>query len=299
MIILTVAGVLFSQPARSQSDTESDSLLQDATLQNCVRYALVHRPLLRQSSLDEEITERAISSKLADWFPQLNFYGSIQHNPQLPTSIVGSNLARIGQANSANGEFSVTQTLFNREVLLASSTAHTERNLVRQLKVGNQIDVVIAVSKAYYAALATRQQIGVLDEAMERLELTLKEAYAQYKAGVVDKTDYQRATISLNNVRAENRQALNLLQARYASLKEQMGYPPAAALELEVDSTQMEQEALLDTTQSVNLQTRIEYQLLQTRRQLQELSWSTRGRSCRCTGATATGTRCSRRLCGE
>jgi outer membrane protein len=269
IIFLITAGFLFARPARSQSETISDSVLQHATLDGCVQYALAHQPSLRQSSLDEEITDRAINSKLADWFPQLNFNANIQHSPQLPTSIVQGNFAKVGLANSSNGQFSLTQTLFNRDVLLASSAAHDERNLVRQMTVSNQIDVVIAVSKAYYAALATHQQIGILDEDILRLERTLKDAYTQYQAGVVDNTDFKRATITLNNVKAQRRQTLNQLKARYASLREQMGYPPDAPLELEADSTQMERESILDTTQTIQFESRIEYQVLQTRKQLQ------------------------------
>jgi outer membrane protein len=267
---LTIAGLLFIQYSRSQLQNASDTLLEHATLQNCVRYALVHQPQLRQSSLDEEITDRIIGGKLADWFPQVNFNANIQHNPDLPTSIVQGNFAKVGLANSSNGVFSITQTLFSRDVLLATSAARSERALARQTTIGNQIDAVIGVSKAFYAVLATRQQIGVLDEDIVRLERSQKDAYAQYQAGVVDKTDYKRATIALNNARAQKRQSLNQLEARYASLKERMGYSPAAPLELEADSTELERGAILDTTQTVNLEGRIEYQLLRTRKELQE-----------------------------
>ena len=49
-----------------------------------------------------------------------------------------------------------------------------------------------------------------------------------------------------------------------------MGYPSEARLHLEYDSTQVEREAFLDTTQVVHVENRIEYQLLQTQKRLQE-----------------------------
>jgi len=43
-----------------------DSLLPDANLRDCIKYALAHQPVVRQSVIDEAITEANIKSKLAD-----------------------------------------------------------------------------------------------------------------------------------------------------------------------------------------------------------------------------------------
>ncbi len=65
-----------------------------------------------------------------------------------------------------------------------------------------KIDVAVNVAKAFYDVLATEQQIKVSNEDITRLERSLKDATAQYTAGVADKTDYKRATIALNNAKA-------------------------------------------------------------------------------------------------
>jgi outer membrane protein TolC len=244
--------------------------MQAGTLQNCVRYALMHQPSVHESMVDEEIAERTIQSKLADWFPQLNLNFNVQHNPQLPVAIVQGAPVNQGLANSSNIQFTATQALFNKDVLLASSSASDVRAFVRQRTSSTKIDVVVNVSKAYYATLVTKQQIVLFDEAVLRLDQSYKDAYTKYQGGIVDKTDYMRALIALNNVKADRNQAQELLKARYASLKEQMGYPVDANLELDGGNTPMEHEALLDTTQSVTYENRIEFQLLQTQKRLQE-----------------------------
>jgi outer membrane protein TolC len=129
---------------------------------------------------------------------------------------------------------------------------------------------VVNVSKAYYASLVTKQQIALFDEAVLRLEQSYKDAFTKYQGGIVDKTDYMRALIALNNVKADRKQSQELLKARYVALKEQMGYPADASLELDSESSQIEHDALLDTTQSVDYDKRIEFQLLQTQKRLQE-----------------------------
>jgi outer membrane protein len=154
--------------------------------------------------------------------------------------------------------------------MLASSSASDVRAFARQRTASSKIDVVVNVSKAYYAVLVTKQQITLLDDAVLRLEQSYKEAHTKYQGGVVDKTDYMRALIALNNVKADRNQAQESLKARYAALKEQMGYPAEAGLELEYDSTQMVLEATVDTTQPVRYDNRIEFQLLQTQKRLQD-----------------------------
>ena len=254
----------------AQSQSISDSLLRGGTLQSCVRYALTHQPQVQESLLDEEIAERTIQGKLADWFPQLNLNLNVQHNPQLPVAIVQGAPVNQGLANSSNIQFTASQTLFNKDVLLASTSANDVRTFSSQRTSSAKIDVVVNVSKAYYATLVTKQQIALLDDAVLRLEQSYKDAYNKYQGGIVDKTDYMRALIALNNVKAERKQAEESLKARFAALKEQMGYPADANLLLEYNSSQTALEALVDTNQSVNYNDRIEFQLLQTQKRLQE-----------------------------
>ncbi|MCX6120140.1 MAG: TolC family protein [Ignavibacteriales bacterium] len=262
--------VLTCSTLSAQSQQASDSLLERGTLQNCIRYALVHQPLVQESLVDEEIAEHTIQAKLADWFPQLNLNFNVQHNPQLPVAIVGGVPINQGLANSSNIQFTATQALFNKDVLLASTSANDIRTFAKQRTLSTKVDVVVNISKAYYATLVTDQQIELLEEAILRLEQSSRDAYTKYQGGIVDKTDYMRAQIALNNAKADRQQAGEFLKARIASLKEQMGYPGAAKLELDYDSTQMEREVFFDTSLSVNYDNRIEYQLLQTQMHLQK-----------------------------
>jgi hypothetical protein len=53
-----------------------------------------------------------------------------------------------------------------------------------------------------------------------------KDATARYQAGVVDKTDYKQATISLNNALASHKQTEEAIKSKTAYLKQVMGYNP-------------------------------------------------------------------------
>jgi len=245
-----------------------DSLLSQATLQNCIQYALSHQPVVKQSKIDQEITEYSIKSKLADWYPQIGLDFNLQHYLKLPTSYFNGNAITTGVANSSSAAFSLNQNIFTRDLLLAGRTAKDVRTQARQNTQSNQIDVVSNVSKAYYDMLLTQKQVEVLNEDIVRLERSLKDAYNQYQGGIVDKTDYKRATISLNNTKAQKKTGEETLVAKYAYLKQLMGYPVNGQLKLVYDTMKMAQEVQLDTNVSVAYETRIEYQLLQTQRSL-------------------------------
>lgn len=149
--------------------------------------------------MDEAITELQIKSKLADWYPQVNLNYLFQHNFQVQTSIIGGNPVRLGVNNTSAFQLTASQNLINRDILLASQTKNYIRQQASQQTENSKISLVANVSKAFYDVLATRQQIKVANETILRLQRSLADARAQYDAGIVDKTDYQRATIALNN----------------------------------------------------------------------------------------------------
>ena len=254
----------------------TDSLSTAATLEECIQYALRHQVDIRQAQLDEQITDRTIKSRLADWYPQVGFNYNIQHYLQLPVVLFPdlnnpSGLRReirTGVANSSTGAFTLNQTIFNRDVLLANRTARDVLTQAVQNTMNTKINVTVDVSKAFYDLILTRQQQSILNAQIDRLSRNLKDAVNQFKSGIVDKTDYQRATIALNNATAQLKQAQQDAIAREALLKNQMGYPIDRPLTITYDSTRLELEAQLDTTQVVTYQNRIEYQRLQTLRNL-------------------------------
>jgi len=244
--------------------------LTDATLDACVQYALKHYPLVQQSLLDEQITDRQIKGKLADWYPQIGLNAGYTNYFQLPKVAFNGNLVPSGTYNNSDVQFGLTQNLFNRDVLLASQTRKDVMTNVKQTTVSNKIDVAVNVSKAFYDVLLTTKQIAVLSDDIVRLERNLKDAYNQYQGGLVDKTDYKRATISLNNSKAERKSDEEALKAKYAYLKQLMGYTSPDSLHLVYDSAQMESEVYIDTSAAIDYSKRIEFQQLMTQKRLQQ-----------------------------
>jgi len=264
--------VLFLFPScfLSAQQTYSLPVLENATLQTCVQYALRHNPDIQNARINEQITEAEIQNKLSDWYPELNFTYNLQHNIQLPTFIFNGNVSHSGSYNTSGANFSLTQNIFNRDVLLASRTSKDVRLSAAENTEAQKINLAASVSKAFYDLILTEQQLKVTEEDIVRIQQSLKDAYYQYQAGIVDKTDYKRATISLNNAKAQKKFGDESLKAKYAYLKELLGYPTEKNFELQYDTTKMENQVLIDTTQTINYNNRIEIQQLQTQEKLQQ-----------------------------
>ena len=254
----------------SAQEASTDSLLQYASLQKVIEYALVHQPAVQQAQIDEEIANKVIKGKLADWYPQVNFAYDYRHITDLQSSVIGGNLIRFGVENTSSAQFLATQNIFNRDALLASSTASKVRIAADQNTSRSKIDVVVNVTKAFYDALATSQQIKVSEESIVRLQRSLKDAYARYTSGVADKTDYKRATIQLSNTEASLKSSSELLKFKMEYLKTLIGYPTNADLTISYDTLQMESEVGLDTLQDLNYTEHIDYKILYTQKELQE-----------------------------
>jgi len=255
-------------PASGQK--ASDTLPPVATVGACVQFALQHYPLVQQAMLDELITDRQIKSRLAEWYPQIGLNANYQNNFQLPAIAFGGNYDISGTYNQSSVALGLSQTLFNRDVLLASRTKGDVMTQIHQMTVSDKIDVTVNVSKAFYDVLLTEQDIKVLDDDVVRLERNLKDTYNQYQGGLVDKTDYKRSTISLNNSKAQRKTDGETLKAKYAVLVQLMGYTGKDSVHLAYDSATMEQEVVLDTTAVPDYNQRIEFQQLMTQKRLQQ-----------------------------
>ncbi|MGC3946902.1 MAG: TolC family protein [Chryseolinea sp.] len=271
LVLALVAVSLNVQAQRRELESPSvGDTLQAATLDQVVAYAIVHQPLVKQAEADELIANSVIRGKLADWLPQVNFSLNYQRYFDLQSSVIGGNVVRFGVDNTSSAQFTATQNVFNRDALLASTTASKVRVQAAQNTEKNKIDVVVTVTKAFYDLLATEQQISVNRESIVRLQRSLKDARSRYDAGIADKTDYKRAQIQLANTQVSLQTAQELLKYKKEYLKMLMGYPIDRQFNILYDTTIMEQDVPLDTTQEVVYTNNIDYRILYMQKELQE-----------------------------
>ncbi|MCC8426232.1 TolC family protein [Mucilaginibacter sp. UR6-11] len=270
--LLIINFILFFNTSAIFAQKSIDTIPNVITLKQSILFALRNQPAVRQAAIDEQINERDIRIGLSGWLPQLNSAGSYTHyfkgSPVASTTpgVVSS----IDEYSSLG--LQASQVIYNNDVLLASKTANYSRLYYKQNTVSSQINVVADVSKAFFDVLLSQKQLNIINEDIVRLQRSLKDAYNRYQAGVVDKIDYKQATIALNNEIALRKQTAETINGKQAYLKQIMGVNPQFGITLAYDSTSYEREAYIDTNQMVNVNNRIEYQLLQTEKNLKNLN---------------------------
>ncbi|HLX93481.1 MAG TPA: TolC family protein [Puia sp.] len=269
--LLTVCSFTFFIDAQSQNSTDTTRSL---SLGQCIDYALKNQPALQQSLINIDITRSTNKISLAGWLPQAYLNANFTHYLTLPTAVVDTTGGRqakehTGITNTIVPAFTVTQTIFSPVLLYAAKSAPLYVKQAEQITDSTKIFLVSQVSKAYYNLLQTLEQIDVLREDTARLNKNLSDTYHQYVAGTVDETDYDEAAISLNNSKAQLKQATESVIPQYAMLKQVMGFPAREQFNVSFDTLQMMRDIEFDTTQQLQYDRRIEYQQLQTAKILQ------------------------------
>lgn len=259
--------------AQSQSDNKA---LQKTTLPQLIEYALENKPGIKQALIDEEIGERDIKSALSGWLPQISANANLNHNlkQQVSPLTIGNETSYItmGDKNSSGLTLQADQQILNAGLIQASKSAKFYRQQFDQNTENQSITTIVEVSKGYYDILTSQKQLEIISGNIDRLEKQFQDAKAQYEVGLVDKTDFQRAQISLSNSRADLKRTDELLKYKYAYLKALIGYESDRDLSLSFNGQEMEQDILLDTTDQLNYENRIEYRQIQTQKQLQQIT---------------------------
>jgi len=271
LLWLSISASLLINTAAAQINNTDTA--QTYTLDQCVTYALKHEPNINMGIVNQAIVRANNAIATAGWLPQVNAAGTYTHYFSLPTTFFndsGKNVnEKSGIVNTFTPTLSVSQTIFNPALVYAVHAAPLYNKQAQQVTDSNKIMIISAVAKSFYSLLNTLEQINVLKADTTLLNKNVQDTYHQFVGGVVDKTDYDEAVISLNNSLFTLRQAQEAVRPQYALLKQVMGYPPLSHFNVLYDTLQMQSDIPFDTTQQLQFEKRIEYQYLQTTKALQ------------------------------
>ncbi|ERJ59258.1 TolC family protein [Sphingobacterium paucimobilis] len=251
---------------------QQSDLGSNATLDDLINYALRNKIEIKQAQIDKEIGEREIASALSGWFPQINANGSIAHSMQLPTTNFNGTNVALGQRNTSALTFQADQALISPQLFQASKAAKYVRQQNNLNEESTKINTVVDVSKAYYDILTSEEQIKIINENILRLERQHTEANARYEVGLVDKTDFKRAQISLNNAKADLKTASENRKYKYDYMKMLLAIPNNQPLSLSFANQSMESSILLDTTELLQIAHRVEFKQLENLKDIQRLN---------------------------
>jgi outer membrane protein TolC len=111
-----------------------------------VKFAMLNSPLIQMSELDAEIGNQQIKSALSAWFPQVAANTQWADNLKLQTTVIGDQFITLGQPYSGNVNLTVDQSIFNRDVFLASKGTKLARTQLSHTLETQKIEAVDTVA---------------------------------------------------------------------------------------------------------------------------------------------------------
>lgn len=249
------------------------------TLVQVLSIGLESNPLLLQHKNQQSIVGYQLKSARSAWLPEVAVDGEYMRYFSQPTAIFPDfNNPESGQFqevrtgipfNSSLG-LSVNQQLINNELIRSQHQAKPLKKEAAQSLEEFKIDLVTQLTNTFYQALLAQEQVQLTQEDIKRQEKQLQDAKLLYETGITDQIDYKRALINIQNSQSALYEYKEETKIQTSYLKALMGLPKETELLLTADYELLLEEVFMDTLQLPAKGNRIEYQLLETRKSLQE-----------------------------
>ncbi|UII29424.1 TolC family protein [Fulvivirga maritima] len=262
--------MLLTGLARAQEDTRVAFSLEE-----CIDYAMLHNQNILNSAIDKEIADTQVGETLSEGLPQVNINAGANYNfePQKSLLDVSTFDPSIPQGNEepisfqqkydGNVAVSVRQLIFDGSFFVGLQASKTYKELSTKEYIKTEIDVVEAISKAYYNVLVSEERLALIKTNYSRVDTMLYETSVMLENGFAERIDVSRLKVQHNNLKVELENTEKLLDLSRDMLKFQMGMSLAQPIEL---TDKLEEVVFEDpsTEGDFNYANRIEYSQLQT-----------------------------------
>ena len=249
------------------------------TAQECVAYALENNVQIKGAKFDEQIAQAKVKEILGLGLPQVNGSFDIKDYLKIPTSLIPARAfdpkapadlyypVQFGVKYNATASLDASQVLFDGGFFVGLQASKTFVELSSKAIQRSQIEIKVAVLKAYYNVLVMELRQELLNVNYSRIEKLFTDVKVMYSSGVVEKLDLDRATYSLNSLKVEQQRVAKMVEVSYFLLKYQMGMPQDTKLELSDKISPQLLGTALNSTQ-FDYENRVEYRLLKVQERL-------------------------------
>jgi len=254
------------------------------TMQQCIEYAIANNQNVMIAELETKVSKAKVGEYLSQGLPQVDANIAFNKNFKIRKTFIPANtfdpsapedeLLELAFGTPYDGiiGLTVSQMIFKGSFFVGLNASRTFVDLSTKELTQSVIEVVEAVSKAYYTVLVNEIGIGLVEANYNRLDSLLKETTIMYENGFVEKIDVNRTQVEFNNISTQLVTAKRMLDISLALLKFQMGMP----IEQEIEIAEKLEDMDFNIAELIDLdasfQRRIEYDVLQTRTRLAEMN---------------------------
>ncbi len=275
MKVLTILALLLSSLSYHIRAQEATAM----TLEQCIEYALGNNENIKNAQYERQLAKTQVGEIRAQALPQISGLGELSHNPLIQQIIVPNIFdptgnpeeliaVQFGTNYAGNATVSATQMIFDGSVFVGLRAAKTFQELSRKDQIKTEIDVVEAVTKAYYMVMVTMERQKLIDDNYGRLDTLLRETKIMFDNGFAEKIEVDRIRVQYNNVNIERQNVSRDIEVSFYLLKFQMGMDIYEPIRLGNDIADIELDLELATYEGFDYPDRIEYSQMMTNRQL-------------------------------
>jgi outer membrane protein TolC len=249
------------------------------SLDQALDMALQKNTTLLNAALDIDYAETQVNEIKAQGLPQISGSADFNHTFIIPTQIIpgdfvgqpGTTIAtQFGVPFNANVGIGANQLLFDGSFFLGLKAASEFVKISELSASASEIDIREGVTKAYYMALISQQNIVQLNTSLANIKKLQSETDQLYNAGFAEKLDVDRLTLSVSNMEININKLQNQAKLAKQLLLNSIGIDVNQDLTL---TSVMPEEPITDSALAVfNADNRIEIQLINQQQELNQLS---------------------------
>lgn len=268
------------------------------TLDQAIEYARNHNVEVQNSKLEIQVSQKEVKSIVSTGLPQINASGQFLHNVQIAAQqfpdfispavygvliqegLLPASSFKAGQPQTVQfgapammvGMVTLNQLLFDGTYFLGLNAAKEYVELSKLMSGKTEIDVTERVSKAYYLAVLSDHNLGLLKESLATIEKTYDETKAMYEAGIAEQLDVDRLDFAKTNLSNQVKNTEYQKNMSLQMLKLTMGMNINEPLTLTQDIDALSSAATVINATQADYNNRIEYKILEEQLTLDSLN---------------------------
>ncbi|HEX2608414.1 MAG TPA: TolC family protein [Flavisolibacter sp.] len=223
---------------------------------DAVDYARKNSAQVKNALLDIQIQQQQNKEITASALPQINGNAGLNYFPNVgiqtfPNFIAAGTYGVLSQEGVKNGAgqpiaapsdfgfiqaqfgtkftnsvgISLQQLLFDGQVFVGLQARRASIEFITKASEVTEENIRANIYKVYYQLAASRNQIGILDANIARLQKLASDTKALFENGFAEKLDISKIDVQLSNLQTERQKALNQVNNGYLGLKLLMGMP--------------------------------------------------------------------------
>ncbi len=189
--------------------TPAQNSSMELSLEQAQELALQNNQSVKNALLDIEMANYKVDEIRAMGLPQIEGSGVFSHTYEIATQLLpgdfvgqpGTMIAtKFGVPFNLSGTVQLNQLLFDGTFFLGLQAASEFVNVNRLMASKSEIDVKEGVTKAYYMALISDDNLRQLQNSLSNLYKIKNETSKMYEAGMAERLDVDRLILSVSNL---------------------------------------------------------------------------------------------------